>query len=141
VLCGSHIQSIIVLIFDNEHFLGLFGMPQMFVPLIERNLMRHIIYRAVKEQTLLFINLFYSFLLPYSQDWLLYTWNHDLIKSLVGILLDLMDTIDLKLILFGLRTKNRPAFTINTVNYSILIDFGLSRHQQHIHPFFRRFAY
>jgi hypothetical protein len=90
---------------------------------------------------LLFINLLYSFLLPYSQDWLLDTWNHDFIKGLVGILLDLMDTIDLKLILFGLRTKNRPAFTINTVNYSILIDFGLSRHQQHIHPFFRRFAY
>jgi hypothetical protein len=90
---------------------------------------------------MLFINLLNSFLLPYSQDWLLDTGNHDLIKGLVRILLDLMDPIDLKLILFSLRTENRPALTINTVNNSILIDFGLSRHQKHVHPFFGRFAY
>ena len=90
---------------------------------------------------MLFINLLYSFLLPYSQDWLLDSWNYDFIKGLVGILLDLMEPINLELILFGLRTKNRAPFTINTVNYSILIDFGLSSHQQHIHPFFGRFVY
>ena len=142
VLRCSKIQSVFVLVFDNEHLLVFFGMPNVLVPLIQRDLMRHVINRAVKEQAVLLTGLLDRLLLPYSQHWLLYTGNHDLLEGLVGIALDFMDLIDLELVLLGLRTENRPAFTIDTVNYSsILIDFCLSRHQKHVHPFVWAFAY
>jgi hypothetical protein len=142
VLRRSKIQSVFVLVFDNEHLLVFFGMPDVLVPLIQRDLMRHVINRAVKEQAVFLIDLLDRLLLPYSQHWLLNTGNHDLLEGLVGIVLDFMDLIDLELVLLGLRTENRTAFTIDTVNYSsILIDFSLSRHQKHVHPFVWAFAY
>lgn len=81
ILSSSQIQLVICgLVLDDKLLVRVFlGMSQVLVPLIQGDLMRHVIYCTIKYQTLLFSFFCILFQLPYLQDRFLNSWNLNLI--------------------------------------------------------------